>query len=143
MKKIPILLFLFFISCNENKKESTKINSNFFSDSLMEKNHNDIMILDTVTKKSDLITKRKVSNIIKEINYLTNTVEILKTEKSLLTRELQISKQNVRIDTVFIETKKNFWGKEKRSITVKSDSSQTEFLDSSSVDQIIDTTNHQ
>jgi hypothetical protein len=67
-----------------------------------------------------------------DIQYLTNTVEKLKIEK------LKLSKQNVRIDTVFIETKKSFWGREKKTITTKSDSQDVETIDSSST-KVLDT----
>lgn len=136
-----ILIFLFLISCNSGT-ESIKTYSNYDSDSIIEKSYADIMISDTITKKSDLVTKKKVEKIVKEINYLTNTVEILKTEKLLLTKELQISKQNVRIDTVYIETKKNFWGKEKTSVSTKTETKET--FDSSIIEkQVIDTTKNQ
>jgi predicted solute-binding protein len=60
--------------------------------------------------------------------------------------ELKLSKENVivRIDTVFIETKKNFWGKEKTSINVTSETKSTEIIDSVlSEKKVIDTLNHQ
>ena len=34
-----------------------------------------------------------------------------------------------KIDTVYIETKKNFWGKEKTNTTIKSDSLVSEKID--------------
>ena len=46
--------------------------------------------------------------------------------------ELKLSQENVkvRIDTVYIETKRNFWGKEKTTTSVKSDSTITSTIDS-------------
>ena len=51
---------------------------------------------------------------------------------SVLKQEVETAKMMVKtvykIDTVYIETKKNFWGKEKTNTTIKSDS--TEVVDS-------------
>jgi hypothetical protein len=44
----------------------------------------------------------------------------------------------VRIDTVFIETKKSFWGKEKKTIKTKTDTQDIETIDSSST-KVLDT----
>jgi ABC-type oligopeptide transport system substrate-binding subunit len=41
---------------------------------------------------------------------------------------------NVRIDTVFIEKKKNFWGKEKTTVNTKSDSISFDVIDSVDTD---------
>ena len=67
---------------------------------------------------------------IKEIHYLTKYVNVLKIEKNNLTKELKYSKENVRIDTVFVETKKSFWGKTKTTINTKTDTSSNQAIDS-------------
>ena len=107
-------------------------------DSTIVNSRNHIMESDTVQKKSDSITHEKVVKVITKIKYLTKFVENLKIEKLQLSKELKISKQNVRIDTVFIETKKSFWGGEKKTITTKSDSQDVETIDSSST-KVLDT----
>jgi hypothetical protein len=61
-------------------------------------------------------------------------------KKLQLSKELKISKQNVRIDTVYIETKKSFWGKEKKTITTKTNSQDTESIDSTST-KVLDSIN--
>lgn len=136
MKKYFLLLTLFIFSCNSpvDNQNNTKV----IMDSVIIKSQQNLQNSDLIQKKSDSVTKSKVSLIIKE-------VEKYRIEKSVILNQLKVAKENyiVRIDTVFIETKKNFWGKEKRSVSVKSDTSQTEFLDSSSIEQVIDTTNHQ
>jgi hypothetical protein len=49
---------------------------------------------------------------------------------------LSTVKEKVRIDTVYIEKKKNFWGKEKTNTNVKSDSLVNESIDSTTVSKV-------
>jgi hypothetical protein len=128
MKKI-IPLFLLLISCNNNE---IKTEPNSSVDSIISNSSKNIEVSNSVQRSSDSATEKKVTKIVKEIQYLTNFVEVLKLEKSSLIRELKISKENVRIDTVFIETKKNFWGKEKTTINIKTDSVSIQSIDTTS-----------
>lgn len=129
MKKLIPFIVFFLISCSEDNKPSSKI-LNGDLDSLLNNNTNTIQISNRVQKSSDSATQKKVVKIVKEIQYLTNFVEVLKVENRYLTRELKVSKENFRVDTVFIETKKNFWGKEKTTINVRTDSTELENTDS-------------
>jgi hypothetical protein len=109
------------------------------------KSHEDIQFADTIQKKSDSITKDKVLKIVTEIKYLNKEVEKFRTEKLTLENKLKVVSEKViyRIDTVFIETQKNFWGKKKTVTTVNSDSSIVENLDSSKISvEKIDTLNN-
>lgn len=129
MKKvIPFIIFL-LISCSKDVNLPSK-NSTSDLDSIMNNNLKTIEVSNRVQKSSDSATQKKVVKIVKEIKYLTNFVEVLKIENRNLTRELKISKENVRVDTIFIETKKNFWGKEKTTISIKTDSSSLKSIDS-------------
>lgn len=123
-------MFFLLISCGNKENYETMSTSSNEVDSTIIKSNNNIKISDTIQRKSDSITQEKVIKVITNIKYLTNTVEKLKVEKLLLSRELTVSKQNVRIDTIFVETKKSFWGKEKKTITTKSDSQDVETIDS-------------
>lgn len=129
MRKILPFLLLTFISCNnvETNNSVTPINNEL--DSIIIKSSNTIQVSDTVQKKSDIATEKKVIKVVTQIKYLIKSVEKLKIEKLELVRELKSSKENVRVDTVYIETKKNFWGKEKTTINVKSDSTVKENVD--------------
>jgi hypothetical protein len=140
MKNIILFIVFLLISCGD--KEDNKINNEsiVIADSTIINSRNHIMESDTVQKKSDSITHEKVVKVITNIKYLTNTVEKLKFEKLQLSKELKISKQNVRIDTVYIETKKSFWGKEKKTITTKTNSQDTESIDSTST-KVLDSIN--
>jgi hypothetical protein len=133
MKNIFFLLIFLLVSCGNKEDNKIQNESILIADSTIVNSKNNIMVSDTVQKKSDSITEVKVVKVIKQIKYLTNTVEKLKIEK------LQLSKQKVRIDTVFIETKKSFWGREKKTIKVKSDTTTDEVIDSTSTEKVLDT----
>ena len=119
-------MFFLLVSCGNNETKTIKTPDNNF-DSIIIKSMNNIKVSDTIQRKSDSITQEKIVKVITNIKYLTNTVKKLKIEK------LQLSKQKVRIDTVFIETKKSFWGREKKTITTKSDSQDIETIDSTTI----------
>lgn len=139
MKNIFFLIIFLLVSCGGEKENQTQNESVMIADSTIVNSKNNIMVSDTVQKKSDSITEIKVVKVIKDIKYLTNTVEKLKIEKLQLSKELKISKQNVRVDTVYIETKKSFWGREKKTISVKSDVQTQEVIDSTSTEKVLDT----
>jgi hypothetical protein len=124
MRNIILFTVFLLISCGNKEDNKIKNESTVIADSAIVNSQNNIMVYDTVQKKSDSITHEKVVKVITDIKYLTNIVEKLKIEK------LELLKQNVRIDTVFIETKKSFWGREKKTITTKSDSQDIETIDS-------------
>jgi hypothetical protein len=137
MRNIILFTVFLLISCGNKEDNKIKNESIIIADSVIVNSQNHIMESDTVQKKSDSITHEKVVKVITNIKYLTNTVEKLKFEKLQLSKELKISKENIRIDTVFIETKKSFWGKEKKTIKTKSDSQDIETIDSTTT--ILDT----
>lgn len=134
-------MFVLLISCSPKESNKTSDNLVNSSDSVLVNSVNNIKVCDTVQRVSDSITQEKVGKVITKIKYLNNTVEKLKIEKLQLSRELKVSKQNVRIDTVFIETRKSFWGKEKRTIKTKSEVQSTETIDSTSTKQTLDSIN--
>lgn len=143
MKKVFFILGLFILSCNTSEIEQHKSNQ---TDSVLFKNQKNLIQSDSIQKKSDSTTQKKVIKIVKQITFLTKEVEKYKIERIFLIRELNVAKENVkvRVDTVFVEIKKNFWGKERTNIKVKTDSLVTESIDSNSVKlNSIDTTNHQ
>lgn len=129
MRKILPFLFLAFLSCNDVETNNSVTPTSDELDSIITKSSITLKVSDTVQKKSDIATEQKVFKVVTQIKYLIKSVEKLKIEKLELVRELKSSKENVRIDTVYIETKKNFWGKEKTTINVKSDTTVKENVD--------------
>lgn len=141
MKKIILLISLFLFSCSQNENLIEKEN---ITDTILSNSEKNLHVADTVSQKSDSLTKGKVNNIIKQIIYLSYEVEKYKTEKITLEKQLKVVNEKViyRVDTVFIETQKNFWGKKKTTTTVNSDSTVVESLDSlQSSSEKIDTLN--
>lgn len=126
-------MFFLLISCGNKEDNKIKNETIVIADSTIVNSRNHIMESDTIQRKSDSITQEKIVKVITNIKYLNNTVKKLKIEK------LQLSKQKVRVDTVFIETKKSFWGREKKTITTKSDSQDIETIDSTTTEKVLDT----
>jgi len=141
MKKILFILSLFFISCNDLETSQKIIDG---VDSVLIRSEQSLMASDLIHKKSDSTTKDAVVRVIKDFKYLKTEIEKYKTERIQLMSIQNLSTEKIiyRIDTVYIETKKNFWGKEKTSTSVKSDSSTTTLIDSTiNLSEKIDTLN--
>ena len=140
MKKSLLIIGLFLFSCN-NPEES--VVSPVEVDSVLVKSQQNLVTSDSIQKKSDSTTKEQVTKVIREFKILTNEVERFKTEKIQLMSLQNVNTEKViyRIDTVYIEIEKNFWGKKKTTTSVKSDSSVSQNIDTSSSNEIkIDTT---
>lgn len=140
MKKLFVIGLLLFMSCTQKSSINTE---DFLSDTVIINSEKNLEKSLEIEKKSDSVTKQQVVKIVKEFTVLTKEIEKFKTEKLMMLNEIKLSKENfiVRVDTVYIETKKNFWGKEKSTTKVKSDSSIITSIDSTlSTTEIIDTT---
>jgi hypothetical protein len=133
-----LLLLCFFASCSS----SVETNLEETTDSVLLNSQNNLQISDSIQTKSDSVTKEYVVKVVKEIKYLNLEVDRFKTERLLLEKTMNVVSQKVvtRVDTVFIEVEKNFWGKKKTKTTVSSDSSISEISDSNSIsNEVIDT----
>jgi len=141
MRRLILILGLILFSCNNTEEV---IVTPVEVDSVLVKSQKNLITSDSVQKKSDSITKEQVIKVIKEFKILTNEVERFKTEKVQLMSLKNVNTEKViyRIDTVYIEVEKNFWGKKKTTTSVKSDSSVSQNIDTSLSNEIkIDTTN--
>ena len=127
MKKIILIVSLFIISCNSKLKETT-IETQAI-DSVIQKSQHDLDSATIISNKSDSVTKQTVTKVIHNIKFLNKEVEKYKQIELLLKQTVTTEKIVYKIDTVYIETKKNFWGKEKTNTTIKSDSVITEKTD--------------
>jgi hypothetical protein len=140
MKKSLLIIGLFLFSCN-NHEESVILPVEV--DSVLIKSQQNLVTSDSVQKKSDSTTKEQVIKVIREFKILTNEVERFKTEKIQLMSLQNVTTEKViyKIDTVYIEVEKNFWGKKKTTTSVKSDSSVSQNIDTLVSNEIkIDTT---
>jgi hypothetical protein len=130
MKRVTLLAILFILSC-KNKESEVITEQPSKIDSIIEKSKNNFEAAALVSNKSDSATNKTIYKIIKEIGYLTNEVTNYK-KINLMSKEVVSTEKIIyKIDTVYIETKKNFWGKEKVKTSVKSDSSVDMSIDTS------------
>lgn len=140
MKKLLLIIGLFLFSCS-NPEES--VISPVEVDSVLIQSQQHLITSDSVQKKSDSTTKERVIKVIREFKFLTNEVEKFKTERIQLMSLQQVNTEKIiyKIDTVFIEVEKNFWGKKKTTTSIKSDSSSVVTEDSTiKTSEKIDTT---
>jgi hypothetical protein len=108
------------MSCNSDVEEI--VLDPLVLDSVIENSKIGLDSAAIVSVKSDSVTKEKVTKVINNIQYLTREVEKYKEIELTLRKTVATEKIIYKTDTVFIEKKKNFWGKEKTNTTVKSDS---------------------
>jgi hypothetical protein len=143
MKKSILIIGLFLFSCI-NTEESVVVPVEI--DSVLIKSQQNLVTSDSVQKKSDSTTKEQVIKVIRDFKILTNEVMKYKTERVQLMSLQNVVTEKIiyKIDTVYIEVEKNFWGRKKTTTSIKSDSSILENIDTSSLNNIkIDTLNHQ
>jgi hypothetical protein len=119
MKNLALIILL-LVGCtspqikNENTYEKI--------DSAIQNSQINIVRSDSVNRENEKSVAQKVDQVAQKIKILKQEIQIAKTT----------TKTIYKIDTVYIETKKNFWGKEKTNTTVVSDSSVTQ-------DEVVDT----
>ena len=98
-------------------------------DSAIIKSKENLSILDSTNKSTDTLISLKVKSAAKKMMDLEKQIESYNFEKKQF---LTVEKVVYRVDTIYIETKKNFWGKEKTTKSLKEDSSSVIIIDSSS-----------
>ena len=133
MKKLLFALALLSIGCSN---EQVLVDTPSTADIALQKSAEVVASAHQVAVKSDIATKKQITKVVFKIKYLTNEIVKFKTERLTLINQLSTVKEKVRIDTVYIEKKKNFWGKEKTSTTIKSDSLVNESIDSSTTSKV-------
>ena len=132
MNKLLLLLsVLFLFSCESKKYEAIVDEKMTEADNVLENSQKHFDTAVIVYNQSDSAAKEKVIQIVKEISYLN--VEVEKYKDVLKNQTIATEKIVYKVDTVYIETKKNFWGKEKTNTTIKSDSVVTEKIDTTGV----------
>ena len=133
MKKLLFVLAILSIGCSN---EQVLVDTPSTADIALQKSAESVASAHRVSVKSDIATKKQITKVVFKIKYLTNEIVKFKTERLTLISQLSTVKEKVRIDTVYIEKKKNFWGKEKTNTTVKSDSLVNEKVDSTTVSKV-------
>lgn len=121
------------VSCSSPNKETNYIDDQMILiDSAIYESKQRLIVLDSTSKETDSIISNKVRNTVDKMTALELEVEGYKTERLQI---MSTEKMVYRVDTVYIETKRNFWGKEKTSTTIKSDSVMTMNMDSLIIDR--------
>jgi len=136
--KYILFFVIIFISCNVGMESPvpTQVSS---VDSILKESMLHMDTAKIVSDKSDSAVKKDVIKVIREFKILNNEIEKYKI-RSLNTQQVVATERIIyKTDTVYIETKKNFWGKERTKTSIKSDSSVNESTDSTIK---IDTTDH-
>lgn len=113
MRKLFLLLFL--VGCTESPNIKIETHE---TDSIIVKSEKTVVTSGIVFKKSDSIIDKKVNSVVGQISSL-------REENKALTRATAVKVEKIIRDTVYIETKKNFWGKTKTNTSIKSDSTET------------------
>jgi hypothetical protein len=133
MKKLLFVLAILSIGCSN---EQALVDTPSTADIALQKSAESVASAHRVSVKSDIATKKQITKVVFKIKYLTNEIVKFRTERLTLISQLSTVKEKVRIDTVYIEKKKNFWGKEKTNTTVKSDSLVNESVDSTTTSKL-------
>lgn len=131
MKKLLLLLSVSFLFSCVNKEHEVIDEKITEADNVIENSQRHFDTAIVVYQQSDSAAKEKVIQIVKEISYLN--VEVEKYKDVLKNQTIATEKIVYKVDTVYIETKKNFWGKEKTNTTIKSDSVVTEKIDTTGI----------
>jgi len=127
MKVVHLIGLLLLAGCS-TKEPSTKdlVEQEYAGiDSIIQTSQEHVLVNDSINKVSERIIAKKIDQTVYKIEALKAEVEEAK---------LVSSKVITKTDTIYIETKKNFWGKAKTTTSVKSDST---------VEELVDTLNNQ
>ena len=121
MRFIIILVMTSLLGCNQTPKpvEFQSV------DSVIKESQSAFVDINENAKKTDSFITQKVIGVVTKIENLNQEVKELKTENTGLKK----AALNVRVDTIYITEKKNFWGKTKTSV------------DSTQGKEVTDTTN--
>ena len=108
MRFIIILVMTSLLGCNQTPK-SVEFQS---VDSVIKQSQSAFVDINENAKKTDSFITQKVIGVVTKIENLNQEVKELKTENTGLKK----AALNVRVDTIYITEKKNFWGKTKTSV---------------------------
>jgi ABC-type phosphate/phosphonate transport system substrate-binding protein len=113
MKGLFFLCILFILGCSSESVVVIESRQVVEADSVIAHSERVVNESFVVTKKVDSVVKHDIVKVFDELHQAKEQINSLRSVQKI---------EKVRIDTVYIETKKNFWGKEKTKTTVVSDS---------------------
>lgn len=120
---IATLLVALGLSCNEPEKIETPAIDAVDSVVILSQSRLDTATI--INHRSDSAVKVVVKEKIREIKMLQKALVEANNVHAVAAMPVEriVEKIIYRVDTVYIETEKNFWGKKKTKVTVVSDSS--------------------
>lgn len=116
MKFLYIIVLLTLIGCSSIPTPKIKHDEYAKIDSIIQRSEINILKSDSVYKQSEKLISKKIKQTIGKIEQLKLEV--------IVTKSNNVVKTIFKTDTVYIEKKKNFWGKEKISTSTKSDTNE-------------------
>jgi hypothetical protein len=128
MRKISFFVICIFLASCQEEEVSVETP---VADSIILKSQDNLIVSEKQNAMADSAVAKKTQKIIEKIGFLTREVYNYKLEREKMLEEIKTTTSKVvyKIDTVYIETKKNFWGKTKTSTSVKSDSLVSESVE--------------
>ena len=115
--KSILVASMLLAGCNHTETTPTEITK---TDSLLMASDSVILKAEQSTKLLDSVTTATTQKVNDNVNELEKTINVYETQIKSALKVKQVEK--IIHDTVYIETKKSFWGKTKTNITTKSDS---------------------
>lgn len=89
------------------------------ADSIIQSSKATVIKSDSIDRRSEKAINKKITQTVFKIKTLENEIIIVKGALDQATKNPTVIRV---VDTVYIERKKNFWGKEKTTVTINSDS---------------------
>lgn len=129
--KYTILILFFLLGCSTyQEKDYTDADEQMLIvDSAIIESQKNLIFLDSTSRSTDSLISQRVYLAMENMSNMKQQIDSFKNDKIKIN---SVEKFVYRIDTVYIETKKNFWGREKTSKRIKSDSTTFITTDSSS-----------
>lgn len=113
MKGLFFFCILFVLGCSSDGVVVIESKQAEEADSVIAHSERVVNESFAATKKVDSVVKHDIVKVFNELRQAKEEAKSLKLIQKI---------EKVRIDTIYIETKKNFWGKEKTKTTLVSDS---------------------
>lgn len=117
MKVLYSIILLTLVGCSSAPTVEIKHNEYAKIDSAIQRSKSNLLKSDSVYRQSEKIISQKVKQTIGKIEQLKQEIVIAKSNAAIV-------KTIVKTDTIYIEKKKSFWGKEKVTTSIKSDISE-------------------
>ena len=121
MKLKSVLVALAFAGCTSSETATPVMTR---TDSLMIESDSVIAKAECSSKVLDSVTTATAEKVTGNVDELTKTITNYENQIKAATKVRAV--ERIIRDTVYIETKKSFWGKTKTSLSRKSDSSISE-----------------